>query len=180
MQSQIPVMTPRPSQSTLPSSLCTPNLGLVAPTRHLAVSGSPTHPPVNSGSSNSPGGLAPFRSFRNFLSFGPGKGSPSNSNTASPSSSSSTPRASLGGIRRSTNGERSSSHIPIPRSKEAQPPLAIELSHQVDEPLIDNEELQRRLCISSHTLESTSSLSPVSTLSSRAAVVPVECSGTSE
>lgn len=174
MQSQIPVMAPRPSQSSLPSSLSTPHLGLVPPTRHLAVSGSPTHLPTSPSSSGSTGGLPSFRSFRNLLSFGPSKGSSSNSAaSAGPS------RPSLG-LRRPANGEHDmpAPAIPASRSQDSLPVLSIELSHHVDEPLIDHEELERRLCADSRTSPDASPLSSVSTLSSRMPASPTEYLGT--
>lgn len=171
-QSQIPVMAPRPSQSSLPSSLSTPHLGLVAPARYLAVSGSPTHPPPSTSPSSSPGGLPSFRSFRNLLSFGPGKNSSSNSSSSSPAGPS---RPSLA-LRRSTNGERNvaAPGLPKTRSQDSLPVLSIELSHHVDEPLIDQEELERRLRASPRTPPSASPLSSVSTLSSRMPASPTE------
>lgn len=181
MQSQIPVMAPRPSQSSLPTSLSSPHLGLVPPTRHLAVSASPTHSPTTSGSnpSSSPGST-PFRSFRNFLSFGPGKSQASNA-SSSGATSAGPSRPSLGALRRSTTAERSVSapqHL-ASKAPDAIPVLSIQFSHKVDEPLIDNEELQSRLCIQPRTPESSSPLSTVSTLSSRVALVTPENPGTS-
>lgn len=157
-QSHIPVMTPRPSQSSLPSSLSTPHLGLVPPTRYLAVSGSPTHANVasNSSGSSSGGGLTPFRSFRNLLSFGPGKNHPS----TPPPTNSTPPRPPFVNLRRSVHGDRSVSapHLPTPRSQDNLPALSIELSHRIDEPLFNQEE-QSRLCLDSRTPEAASPVS---------------------
>ncbi|KAI0691815.1 hypothetical protein BC835DRAFT_100010 [Cytidiella melzeri] len=152
--SHIPVMTPRPSQSSLPSSLSSPQLGLVPQGRFLAVSGSPSYPAVSGSSTNSSsGGMSSFRTFRNLLPFGPSKntsGSPtSNSNPATPT------RSSSGPLRRSVNGERSVSapHLPVKRQDEP-PVLTIQLSHRVDEPLFDTHELRNKLGVEPSTPES--------------------------
>lgn len=158
-QSHIPVITPRPSQSSLPSSLSTPHLGLVPPTRHLAVSGSPVH---HTGSSPpaSAGGLPSFRSFRNLLSFGPAK-----NHAAATTPTTARP---FGGLRRSSNAERNTSH-PYEKSQEDLPVMSIEmshtieLSHRVDEPLIDSEELQARLGIRARTPDTVSPVSSSAT-----------------
>ncbi|KIP02599.1 hypothetical protein PHLGIDRAFT_130656 [Phlebiopsis gigantea 11061_1 CR5-6] len=172
-QSQIPVIAPRPPHSSLPSSLSSPHLGLVSPGRHLAVSGSPTRPSASTHSSSSTGST-PFRSFRNFLSFGPTKSQSANSSPAASSSAGPT-RQSLGSLRRSTNGERSVSSPNLPTTNlDTTPVLTIELSHKVDQPLIDSEDLQSRLCLRPRTPENSSPLSTTSTLSSRVVAVTPE------
>ncbi|EPS93811.1 hypothetical protein FOMPIDRAFT_1038980 [Fomitopsis schrenkii] len=108
-QSGIPVFTPRKSQSTVPSTFSTPHLGLVPPTRHLSVSGSPTHPSPSSSASSTNGGITPFRSFRNLFSTASGssKNQPSTPSPAPLSSpKSSFPAAALGTLRRSIGGDR--------------------------------------------------------------------------
>ncbi|KAI0351114.1 hypothetical protein OH77DRAFT_969571 [Trametes cingulata] len=97
--SQIPVMSPRSS------SVSSPHLGLVMPSRYPSVSGSPTLPTTPASSpatSSNGGGNTPFRTFRNFWSFGGGKHGPSSSVSALPKSALTT----LGPIRRSVNVER--------------------------------------------------------------------------
>ena len=186
LQSHIPVIAPRQSQSSLPSSLSTPHLGLVPPTRHLSVSGSPTHPPTNQNPSTSPS-LTPFRSFRNFLSFGPGKNQAASSSSAAVLSPSAIlPRPSLSTLKRSTNGDRSVSapHLPVSHADSTpvisiEPSHRVELSYKVDEPLFDNEELQSRLCVQPRTPETSSPVSSISTLSSRATIPTPEQPGKS-
>ncbi|KAH9942856.1 hypothetical protein B0H21DRAFT_511054 [Amylocystis lapponica] len=118
--SHIPVMSPR--QSSLPASMSSSHLGLVPPSRHLSVSGSPTH--TSPTSSASSGGSTPFRSFRNLLQFGPNK-TPGASSTGHAKS----PFGGLGSLRRSMNTERSVStpHLRRERSYEDSPVLAIDL-----------------------------------------------------
>ena len=112
LPSQIPVIAPRPSQSSLPSSLSTPQLGLVPPTRHLAVSGTPAPTSgQNAPAAGAAGGLTSFRSFRNLLSFGPSK-----SHASIPVPVSSGVMRPFVGLRRSTQAERS------PRMSTSQPP----------------------------------------------------------
>lgn len=183
LQSQIPVMAPRQSQSSLPSSLSTPHLGLVPTSRHLAVSGNSTHTPVNQNLSTSPG-LTPFRSFRNFLSFGPGKSQSANSSLTTASSLAGSSRLSVSSLRRSTNGDRSVSapHLPATYVDNTpvisiEPSHRVELSHKMDEPLFDSEELQSRLSVQSRTPENGSPVSSVSTFSSRASVPTPEQPG---
>ncbi|KAI0655811.1 hypothetical protein C8Q70DRAFT_936193 [Cubamyces menziesii] len=96
--SQIPVMSPR--SSSFPS----PHLGLVPPSRYPSVSGSPTLPTPASSPTTSAngGGNTPFRSFRNFLSFGSGKHNTSPTASALPKGAFS----SLGVVRRSVQVER--------------------------------------------------------------------------
>ncbi|KAI0944232.1 hypothetical protein AcW1_001988 [Taiwanofungus camphoratus] len=122
VQSHIPIVVPRQS------ALSSPNLGLVSPSRHLSVSGSPTHPSPGSTSSSTSGGLTPFRSFRNLLSFGSSK----QTHSATSSSMSKSPFSGLGSIRRSIHGERSVSapHLRRERSHEDSPVLTIELPHE--------------------------------------------------
>lgn len=159
-------MTPRPSQSCLPSSLSTPQLGLVSPGRYLAVSGSPSYPSGSSSSaSNTSGGLTPFRSFRNLLSFGPTKNIPVISGGISQSASAS--RTSFSNFRRSVNGERNAStpHLATPKSRDDAPALTIQLSHRVDEPLFDPDELRNRLCLEPASPE-TATPSPLSSCGS--------------
>lgn len=166
--SQIPVMTPRPPQSTLPSSLSTPQLGLVSPGKYLAVSGSPSYPSAlgnNPSGSNTSGGLTPFRSFRNLLSFASVK-----HNSPSPGGiiqSASASRTSFGNLRRSVNGERSVStpYLVPPKVQEAAPTPIIQLSYRVDEPLFDKDELRSRLCLEPSSPQSASS-SPLSSCAS--------------
>ena len=156
--SHIPVMAPRPSQSSLPSSLSTPQFGLGNQGRFLAVSGSPSYPAVTGNSAG--GGLAPFRSFRNLLPFGSGKHTSGSSSGNSGSTTGG--RTSLGGSRRSVTGDRSvsASHLPISR-KEEPPVLSIELAHPVDEPLFQAHELRDRLGVEPATPTSVAP-SPVS------------------
>lgn len=178
MSSQIPVMTPRPPQSSLPSSLSTPQLGLVSPGKYLAVSGSPSYPPALGNpppGSNASGGHTPFRSFRNLLSFGSAK-----NNSTSPagiSQSAAASRTSLGILRRSINGERSVStpYLVPPKVQDEAPALIIELSHRVDEPLFDKDELRDRLCLEPSSPQTASS----SPLSSRASVYGADQPGNS-
>ncbi|KZT66212.1 hypothetical protein DAEQUDRAFT_813747 [Daedalea quercina L-15889] len=110
-QSGIPVFTPRRPQSSVPSTLSTPQLGLVPPTRHLSVSGSPQHPSPSSSSSSTSGGITPFRSFRNLFSTASGssKHSPTSASSTVPVSSpkSSFPATALGSLRRSIGGDHS-------------------------------------------------------------------------
>ena len=140
------------------------------------MSGSPAHPPVSIHNSSSTGST-PFRSFRNFLSFGPNKNQSANSGSAA-SSSAGLSRQSLGGLRRSTNAERSVSSPNLPTTNlDTTPVLTIELSHKVDQPLIDNEELESRLCVQPQTPENSSPLSSVSTLSSHVVAITPEQPG---
>ncbi|KAH9914296.1 uncharacterized protein B0H18DRAFT_517870 [Fomitopsis serialis] len=107
-QSGIPVFTPRKPQSALPSTLSTPQLGLVSSTRHLSVSGSPTHPSPSSSSSSTNGGITPFRSFRSLFSTASGSSkNPPNPTPPVASPKASFPAAALGSIRRSIGGDRS-------------------------------------------------------------------------
>ncbi|KAI1787096.1 hypothetical protein LXA43DRAFT_737751 [Ganoderma leucocontextum] len=131
--SQIPVMTPRASHngSNLPSAL--PQLGLVPPSRYPSVSGSPTLP--SPGSSPSPpsngGGNTPFRTFRNFLSFGT-----SSKHTPSPSLPSAIPKShfsTLGPLRRSVNVERRASSPQLVRRSEDDYVLTIDVPRPGDE-----------------------------------------------
>ncbi|KAI0085513.1 hypothetical protein BDY19DRAFT_996649 [Irpex rosettiformis] len=156
-------MAPRPPQSSLPSSLSTPQLGLVSQGRFLAVSGSPSYPPVTG--NNASGGLAPFRSFRNLLSFGPGKNTPGSSSGSSGSTA--VTRSSIGGLRRPQNGDRIVSAPQLPPSKRQEDPpiLSIELSHPVDEPSFDTRELRDRLGVEPGTPDSVAP-SPISSSSS--------------
>ena len=134
--SQIPVMTPRASHSgsnSLPSALPSPHLGLVPPSRYPSVSGSPTLP--SPGSSPSPpssgGGSTPFRTFRNFLSFGS-----SSKHAQSPSLPSATPKnhfSTLGPVRRSVNVERRASSPQLVRRSEDDYVLAIDVPRPGDE-----------------------------------------------
>ncbi|KAI0776538.1 hypothetical protein BD413DRAFT_223068 [Trametes elegans] len=108
--SQIPVMSPRTATFT------SQHLGIVPPSRYPSVSGSPTLPTPASSPPSNGGGSTPFRSFRNFLSFGGGKHGSSSSTSALPKS----PTATLGPIRRSANVERrvSSPNIQSRRSED--------------------------------------------------------------
>ncbi|KAH9852874.1 hypothetical protein C2E23DRAFT_885245 [Lenzites betulinus] len=115
--SQIPVMTPRSSSLSSP-------IGLVPPSRYPSVSGSPTIPtPAASPSPSS--GSTPFRSFRNFLSFGGSKHGSSSSASALPKSA----FTSLGPVRRSVNVERrvSSPNLNPSRRSEDEYVLSIDL-----------------------------------------------------
>ncbi|OJT14558.1 hypothetical protein TRAPUB_8891 [Trametes pubescens] len=93
--SQIPVMSPRSSSLSSP-------LGLVPPSRYPSVSGSPTLPTPSPSASSNGGGSTPFRSFRNFLSFGGGRHSSNPNVSALPKG----PFTGLGPVRRSVNVER--------------------------------------------------------------------------
>ena len=122
-QSGIPVFTPRKSQSSVPSTFSTPHLGLVPPTRHLSVSGSPTHPSPSSSSSSTNGAITPFRSFRNLFSTASGssKNQPSTPTSAPLSSPKpSFPATALGSLRRSIGGDRS---VSAPNLRHSQEPL---------------------------------------------------------
>jgi hypothetical protein len=165
--SQIPVMTARPPQSSLPTSLSTPQLGLVPQGRYLAVSGSPTYPPVSGTTpvTHTSNGLIPFRSFRNLLPFGPGKNT-----SATPARSTGTAlptRTSLGTLRRSGNGESivPTSSLPSAKCEEEPPVLSIELSRGADEPLFDANEFHYQLATESSTPD-TVSPSPISSIGS--------------
>lgn len=139
-------MAPRQSQSSLPSSISTPQLGIVHQGRYLSVSGSPSYPPP---SNNSSSGLPTFRSFRSLLPFGPGKNTPKGPPT--------TPaRSSSNGRRNSVGGERSVSapHPPALKHQEEPPVLSIEFSHPVNEPLFNTRELQDKLGVEPRTPES--------------------------
>ena len=122
-QSGIPVFTPRKSQSSVPSTFSTPHLGLVPPTRHLSVSGSPTHPSPSSSSSSTNGGITPFRSFRNLFSTASGSSKNQPSTPASAPLSSpkpSFPATALGSLRRSIGGDRS---VSAPNLRHNQDPV---------------------------------------------------------
>ncbi|GJE96163.1 hypothetical protein PsYK624_123560 [Phanerochaete sordida] len=69
--------------------------------------------------------------------------------------------------------------LPATRPQDSLPVLSIELSHRVDEPLIDQEELERRLRATPRTPPNASPLSSVSTLSSRMPASPAEYPDTS-
>ena len=153
--SYIPVITPRPSLSCLPSSLSTPNLGLVPPSRLPVVSASPAPSTGhNTPSPGAAGGFAQFRSFRNLLSFGSSK------NHTALSSNGSRPSF---GLRRSSTAEyiaanpagreKSEEDIPVVSIEKSH---TIELTHRVDEPLIDSDELQKRLGLRPPTPETVS------------------------
>ncbi|PIL26362.1 hypothetical protein GSI_12118 [Ganoderma sinense ZZ0214-1] len=133
--SQIPVMTPRAPHnvSNLPSALPSPHLGLVPPSRYPSVSGSPTL--SSPGSSPSPptsgGGSTPFRTFRNFLSFGS-----SSKHAPSPSLPSAIPKnhfSTLGPVRRSVNVERRASSPQLVKRSEDDYVLTIDVPRPGDE-----------------------------------------------
>ena len=132
--SQIPVMTPRASHTSIPSAVPSPHLGLVPPSRYPSVSGSPTVSTASSSpSSPTSGGSTPFRSFRNFLSFGVG----SSSKHATSASVSAVPKnhfSTLGPIRRSVNVERRASSPQLKsRRSEDDYVLSIDLPRPGDE-----------------------------------------------
>ncbi|KAI8992730.1 hypothetical protein BD414DRAFT_283691 [Trametes punicea] len=93
--SQIPVISPRASSFSS---------GLVPPSKYPAVSGSPTLPTPAASPSNSSSGVGstPFRSLRNFLSFGGGRHGSSPGASPLPKSAFTT----LGPVRRSVQVER--------------------------------------------------------------------------
>ncbi|EED84598.1 predicted protein [Postia placenta Mad-698-R] len=127
-QSHIPVFTPRKSSSS--PGLSNPHLGLVPPSRHLSVSGSPTHPSPSSASSSTSGGLTPFRSFKNLFF-----------NKHAPNTPKS-PFAGFGSIRRSINGERSVSAPHLRRQSSAEESPVLEIVLPCTEPLLNGMELQ--------------------------------------
>ncbi|TFK83496.1 hypothetical protein K466DRAFT_554987 [Polyporus arcularius HHB13444] len=131
--SHIPVMTPRGSRTSFPSAIPSPHLGLVPPSRYPPVSGSPTVSTTSSSPSSSPasGGSTPFRSFRNFLSFGGSKHAASSSVSAPPKNHFGT----LGPtIRRSVNVERRASSPQLKsRRSEDDYVLSIDLPRPGDE-----------------------------------------------
>ncbi|TFY54947.1 hypothetical protein EVG20_g9501, partial [Dentipellis fragilis] len=113
--SYIPVVTPRPPRSTLPSSLSVPQLGLVPPTRRASGSnGSPSQstPPstvvaggvdaVPNPNPNPNNGLSSFRSLKSFLPFVSSKQPPSGGTPTGLKS----PFSGFGSVRRSITGER--------------------------------------------------------------------------
>ena len=110
--SYIPVITPRPSESALPSSLSVPQLGLVPPNRQPSGPGSLTNPTSSSTTAtNATGiyslnsGLPSFRSLRNFLPFVSGKRVSDASATGGTKGSFS----AFGSTRRSITADRKSS-----------------------------------------------------------------------
>ena len=133
--SQIPVMSPRASHSgsNSLSALPSPHLGLVPPSRYPSVSGSPSivSPPTSPSPPSSGGGSTPFRTFRNFLSFGS-----SNKHSSSPSVPSAIPKShfsTLGPIRRSVNVERRASSPQLARRSEDDYVLSIDVPRPGDE-----------------------------------------------
>ncbi len=128
-------MTPRASHSgtNTPSALPSPYLGLVPPSRYPSVSGSPTLPSPTSSPSppSSGGGNTPFRTFRNFLSFGNSSKhaqSPSLPSAAIPKNHFST----LGSIRRSVNVERRASSPQLVRRSQDDYVLTIDVPRPGD------------------------------------------------
>lgn len=120
----IPVVAPRPTRSTLPSSLSLPQLNLgPTPRRPSASSPSVAAIPVASSSNipQTPGSaVSPFRSLRNLLPFGGGK---QQASSIQPNGISNTPRTSFsnfGSVRRSMTGERKNS-ISTPRVEVSEP-----------------------------------------------------------
>ncbi len=151
--SHIPVISSWPSPVHIPTSASGPYLGFTSPTGRLAVSDSPSHPSLSPPPAS--GGLSPFRSFRNLLSFGPSKGQ--STNAVGPS------RSSFAGLRRPTHGDRSVSTPNLRHKSQDDLPVlsielfpSIELSHRVDEPLIDSMELHTRLGLQLPTPDSES------------------------
>ncbi|PSR71648.1 hypothetical protein PHLCEN_2v12501 [Hermanssonia centrifuga] len=151
--SHIPVISSWPSPVHIPTSASGPYLGFTSPTGRLAVSDSPSHPSLSPPPAS--GGLSPFRSFRNLLSFGPSKGQ--STSAVGPS------RSSFAGLRRPTHGDRSVSTPNLRHKSQDDLPVlsielfpSIELSHRVDEPLIDSMELHTRLGLQLPTPDSES------------------------
>lgn len=150
-QSNIPVLAPRPTaNASVTPSMSSSHFGMVPPSKHLSVSSTPSHPssPSSSTHSSTSGGIAPFRSFRNLLSFGPGKQTHSNANVPR------NPFGSLSSIRRSINGERSvsSPQLRRQRSQDEAPVVCIDssafayqLPKPVHEPLMSSEELRNSM-----------------------------------
>lgn len=150
-QSNIPVKVSRSAQRALPSSLSVPHLGLVPPSRHLSVGDSPTHQGSSSSGSSSGGGITPLRSFRSLLPFG--SGSKNSIPNLSPGGTTKSSFTTFSAIRKSINGERngersvSAPQLRASRSQEEAPvfsidaPRTIELSLQVNEPLISKKDL---------------------------------------
>ncbi|EJF58903.1 hypothetical protein DICSQDRAFT_182271 [Dichomitus squalens LYAD-421 SS1] len=133
--SQIPVMSPRVSHSGSSSlgGLPSPHLGLVPPSRYPSVSGSPSlvSPPTSPSPPSSGGVSTPFRTFRNFLSFGS-----SNKHAPSPAVPSAIPKnhfGSLGPVRRSVNVERRASSPQLARRSQDDYVLSIDLPRPGDE-----------------------------------------------
>ncbi|KAI0692251.1 hypothetical protein C8T65DRAFT_745233 [Cerioporus squamosus] len=182
--SQIPVMTPRASRtSSFPSAVPSPHLGLVPPSRYPSVSGSPTVSTTSSSPSSSPvsGGSTPFRSFRNFLSFGVGgssKHAPSSSVSAVPKNHFGT----LGPtIRRSVNVERRASSPQLKsRRSEDDYVLSIDLPRPGDEKArASNSRLPKSSDLSAttqssatHTAQSSRSHSPATDSAASASDTP--------
>ena len=164
-QSSIPVLAPRQTPNAfMGSPMPSPHFGMVAPSMHLSVSGSPSHPssPSSSTHSSTGGGLTPFRSFRNLLSFGPSKHAPSNTNGTVPKG----PFGGFSSIRRSINGERSvsSPQLRQERLQDETPVVSIhsssfayQLPKPVHEPLMSSEEFRNSMGLDIESSELNSS-----------------------
>lgn len=134
--SYIPVVAPRQTRSTLPSSLSLPQLNLAPlPRRPSGSSPSVGASPMSS-NSNIPqtlgSGISPFRSLRNFLPFGGGgKQQASSTPTNGINNGHRSSFGNFGSVRRSITGERkSSASFPKQEESEPSPVISIEASPQ--------------------------------------------------
>lgn len=144
-QSHIPIKTLRTGGIQNPQQ--TNHFGFVPPSRHLSVSDTPSKSSPTSSSSaasSTGGGLTSFRSFRNLLPFGSAKHHHTSNLglTTGPTRSS---FASLSALRKSIHGERSVSapQLRPEKSHDDFPVLTIELSHHLNEPLLNQDELKK-------------------------------------
>lgn len=108
--SHIPVVAPRPTRSTLPSSLSLPQLNLAPSLRRPSVSNSVagTPSPTTSSAPQAGSSMSSFRSLRNLLPFGAGKQALSGSTNCTPNIPKG-PFPNFGSVRRSMTGERKNS-----------------------------------------------------------------------
>ncbi|KAI0049077.1 hypothetical protein FA95DRAFT_1557349 [Auriscalpium vulgare] len=126
--SYIPVISPRPSRSVLPSSLSVPQLGLV-PTNRKSSGGSPgqsTSTTTHANSVHSPNSSIPsLRSLRSLLPFSSGK---PGSHGGSSSGSFSGPFSGFGSSRRSMTAERKTSgtYSKVEQQEDNSPVISIE------------------------------------------------------
>jgi hypothetical protein len=122
--SYIPVVSPRPTRSTLPSSLSLPQLQLAPlPRRPSGSSPAVGASPVLSSTSHT--GISSFRSLRNLLPFGSAKHSSAAANGPR------NPFPNFGSVRRSMTGDRkNSATFPSAEESESSPVISIEASPQ--------------------------------------------------
>jgi hypothetical protein len=128
--SYIPVVSPRPTRSALPSSLSLPQLQLVPlPRRPSASSPAVGASPVASNISHT--GISSFRSLRNLLPFGASKPQQPNAFANGTANGQKNTFPNFGSVRRSMTGDRKNSATFLPPEEPASSPvISIEASPQ--------------------------------------------------